>query len=84
MVIQIQENVLISIFGIMLGVIFVPLFLFFLRMYVRVNKLEDKLNAVITSREKVEVHIDRLGEHDSLIRLLSLRLDNLEKYKNGK
>lgn len=75
MVIQVEESVLVALFAVM----FVPLFLFFIRIYVRVNQLTDKLEAVITSREKVDVHIARLGEHDSLIRLLSLRIDNLEK-----
>ena len=79
MVVSIEENVLISIFGIMFGVIFIPLFLFFLRMYVRLNHLEDRLNTVVASREKVEVHIARLGEHESDIRLLKLRVDNIEK-----
>ena len=79
MVVQIEENVLISIFGIMFGVIFIPLFLFFLRMYVRLNKLEDKLNTVVDSRAKVDVHIAKLNEHESDIRLLKLRMDNIEK-----
>jgi hypothetical protein len=80
MVIQVEESVLISIFAVM----FIPLFLFFIRIYVRVNQLTDKLDTVITSREKVEVHIARLNEHDSELRLQKMRLDNLEKYKNGK
>ena len=67
MVIQVEESVLVALFAVM----FIPLFLFFFRMYVRVNQLTDKLEAVITSREKVDVHIARLNEHDSELRFLN-------------
>ena len=79
MVIQVEESVPVALFAVM----FVPLFLFFLRMYIRVNQLEGRLDNVVDSRAKVDIHIAKLNEHDSDLRLLKMRLDNLEKYKNG-
>ena len=75
MVVQVEESVLIAIFGI----IVVPLVLFLFRMIIKVNHLEGRLDALVASRARVDEHIIRLGEHESDIRLLKLRLDNLER-----
>lgn len=80
MAIPIDEGILLSV----IAGIFIPILVYLVKMVMKMGAIEGKVDNIIKSREKVDIHISRLEEHESELRLFKLRLENIEKHLNNK
>jgi Na+-transporting methylmalonyl-CoA/oxaloacetate decarboxylase gamma subunit len=79
MAIAIDESVLLGV----AGLVFIPLFTVLLKVFMRVGHLENRFDALVASRLKADTYVEQLGEHESDLRMMKMRLDNLEKKINN-
>jgi Na+-transporting methylmalonyl-CoA/oxaloacetate decarboxylase gamma subunit len=79
MAIAIDESVLLGV----AGLVFIPLFTVLLKIFTRVGNLENRFDALVASRLKADTYVEQLGEHESDLRVIKMRIDNLEKKINN-
>jgi hypothetical protein len=75
--IPLDENILLTV----AGLVFVPVFVFFVKLIIEVGNIKNKLDSIGEQIKETELSIEKIREHESDIRILKLRVDNLEKEK---
>lgn len=75
MAITLDENVLIFVAG---GV-FIPLFVFLIKLIIEVGTIKGKIDTLTSSHVDTKRAIDAIVECQSDIRILKIRVDNLER-----
>lgn len=72
--IQIDETIL---FGAAIA-IFIPLFVFFVKLIIEIGNIKGKLEAMCNNIEEHKKALDNTNQMHTDLRLINLRLDNIE------
>lgn len=75
MAISIDENVLIFV----AAGIFIPLFVFFIKLIIEIGVIKGKIDSLNANQIDTKKSIDAIAEIQSDIRILRIRVDNLER-----
>lgn len=74
MAIPLDENLLLGV----AGLVFVPVFIFFVKLTIEVGNIKNKLDGIGEQIKETEISIEKIRELASDLRVLKLRVDNLE------
>lgn len=75
MAISIDENILLGV----AGLVFIPVLVFFVKLIIEVGTIKSKIDGLNNQISKSETGFSKIEEHSSDLRVLKLRMDNLEK-----
>lgn len=79
MTIQIDENILLA----AAGLIFVPLFIFFIKLIIQMSAIQGKIDNI---NDTIKEHKESINELNNVlyeIRMVKLRIDNVEQRESG-
>jgi uncharacterized protein YoxC len=75
MAISLDENILLFI----AGAVFIPVFIFFVKMIIELGSIKTKIDTLYSQMKGSEASVSKVVEQASDIRILKLRVDNLER-----
>lgn len=75
MAISLDENILLFI----AGAVFIPVFIFFVKMIIELGSIKTKIDTMYSQIKGSEASVGKVVEQASDIRILKLRVDNVER-----
>lgn len=75
MAISLDENILLFI----AGAVFIPVFIFFVKMIIELGSIKTKIDTLYSQIKGSEASVSKVVEQASDIRILKLRVDNVER-----